>query len=281
MDKVTSVKFSQFLALKRYSPKTIEIYANRVSKFQDFVGETPIERLDAQAIIIKSLDFVRCRNYGTSTHKQVMGALKLFYCHFLGVKISFAPVYPSRRQRFLPQILSKEEVAGIFSVTQNLKHKTILMTIYALGLRRSELIHLKISDIDGQRMLVHIKNAKGAKDRVVPLSQKLLAQLRKYYRAYKPHHFLFYGTNQQKYSESSLRNIFAKACNRANIKKQVTLHGLRHAYATHLLDSGVDIRIIQELLGHNNIKTTMRYTHVTNRSIQHLKSPLDFLEIEP
>ena len=180
----------------------------------------------------------------------------------------------------MPQILAKEEVAKIIGKTKNHKHRTILLTTYALGLRRSEVINLKVADIDGNRKLVHIKNAKGHKDRVLPLSDKLLRLLRDYYKDYRPKEYLFYGTDHGKYSQTSLRSIFKKACRTASIKKHVTFHSLRHAYATHLLDSGVDIRMIQELLGHNSIKTTMRYTHVTTRCIQNIQSPIDFLDLD-
>jgi len=151
----------------------------------------------------------------------------------------------------------------------------MLMTCYGLGLRRSEVLDLRINDIDGGRRLVHIKNAKGNKDRIVPISEKLLVLLREYYSAYKPRGYLFYGIKHDRYSETSFRNVFTQACKRANIRKNVTIHSLRHAYATHLMDNGTDIRLIQELLGHNSIKTTMQYTHVTTRSIQNVRNPLD------
>ncbi|MDC6367607.1 MULTISPECIES: tyrosine-type recombinase/integrase [Flavobacteriaceae] len=278
-DKDTFVKFSEFLKLKRYSPSTINTYTSLIHRFQRFVGETPLEKLDHHVIVSKVLDFIKKQRYGTSAHKQLLGALRVFYNEFNSIKIDFTTIYPTRKQKFLPEILSKEEVERMLRVTTNLKHKTILLCIYGLGLRRSELIQLKLSDIDGQRMMVHIKNAKGQKDRVVPLSPKLLAHLRNYYRAYKPNHYLFYGAKKQKYSETSLRSIFRKACREANIKKHVTPHSLRHAYATHLMDSGVSIRIIQELLGHNSLKTTMKYTRVTTKSMRNIKTPVDFLNI--
>ena len=209
-----------------------------------------------------------------------MGALGLFYTDFMRMRVDFSSIYPSRKEKRLPQILALEEVELLILRTKNLKHKTILMTIYALGLRRSKLLNLKISDIDRNRMLVHIKQAKGKKDRVVPLSLKLLEQLREYYKSYRPKIYLFNGRKGEPYSTSSLRSIFTSACQRAKITKYVTLNSLRHAYATHLMDAGVNIRIIQQLLGHANIKTTMRYTRVTTRSVQNVTSPLDFLNIE-
>ncbi len=279
-NKDTFVKFSEFLALKRYSSSTIRTYLSMVNKFQEFLGLVPVERLNNDAIVIKTMDFIHAKGYSASSHKQVLGALGLFYVDFMRIRVDFSNIYPSRKEKRLPQILALEEVELLILRTKNQKHKTILMTIYALGLRRSELLNLKISDIDGNRMLVHIKQAKGKKDRVVPFSHKLLKQLREYYRGYRPKIYLFNGPKGEPYSTSSLRSVFASACKRANITKYVTLHSLRHSYATHLMDSGVDVRIIQQLLGHANIKTTMRYTHVTTRSVKNINSPLDFLEID-
>lgn len=277
-DKVSFVKFKEILELKRYSSNTTRAYLNMLFAFQKFVGKTPIERLDSSYIILRASGFIKKKNFSTSSHKQLLGALKLYYNEVFQRNVDFSMIYPTRSERFLPQILSKEEVVRLFKNTNNLKHLTILKTIYALGLRRSEVLNLKISDIDGKRKLVHIKNAKGKKDRIIPLSDKLLTQLREYYKIYKPKKYLFYGAGKEQYSTASLRNVFVKACNRAKITKKVTLHSLRHTYATHLMDSGTDIRMIQELLGHDSIKTTMRYTHVTTRSIRDVKSPLDFLE---
>lgn len=279
-DKDTFVKFSEFLSLKRYSQSTIGAYLSMVGKFQEFLGLVPMERLNGDIILIQTMDFIKAKGYSASSHKQVLGALGLFYVDFMRIGVDFRSIYPSRKEKRLPQILSLEEVGSIIAKTENLKHKTILMTVYGLGLRRSELRNLKISDIDGNRMLVHIKQAKGKKDRVVPLSIRLLEQLREYYKCYRPKIYLFNGPKGEPYSTSSVRSIFASACQRARIAKYVTLHSLRHAYATHLLDSGVDIRIIQQLLGHVNIKTTMTYTHVTTRSVQNVTSPLDFLHID-
>jgi site-specific recombinase XerD len=162
-------------------------------------------------------------------------------------------------------------------LTKNLKHKAMLTTIYALGLRSGELINLKMSHIDKHRGTIIIKAAKGKRDRLLPFPESLKIMLREYYVKYKPKSYLFEG-QKKKYSPASLRAVFKSAMNRAGIRKEVTLHSLRHAYATHLLESGTDLRLIQELLGHNNIKTTMLYTHVSKRSMLQVKSPLDFLK---
>ncbi len=277
LDKDTFQKFGELLQLKRYSPNTIKTYVNMVVIFQKFIGRTPIERLNKENISISIIKLIKHKNYSTASHKQLIGALNIFYRDLFNRPIDFSPIYPARKQYTLPEILSKEEVRSIIEVTTNIKHKTIIMTIYALGLRRSELINLNISDIDSKRGVVHIKKGKGSKDRIIPLSKKLLSQLRTYFKIYRPEQFLFCGAKKNKYSAASLRNIFKSSCKKASINKHVTLHSLRHAYATHLMDNGTDVRLIQELLGHNSIKTTMRYTHVTTKSIKNIKSPLDFL----
>ena len=187
-------------------------------------------------------------------------------------------MYPTRKPQPLPDILSVDEVKAILSVSQNLKHRTMLTLIYALGLRSGELIRLKIADIDGKRQVVHLKGTKGNKDRLLPLSEKLRDVLRIYYQKYRPKEYLFNGQKSATYSPQSLRKVFATACRKANIRKKVTLHSLRHAYATHLLEAGTDVRVIQQLLGHNSIRTTMIYTHVTTHNLMKVPSPLDFLD---
>ncbi|MGC8859565.1 MAG: tyrosine-type recombinase/integrase [Ignavibacteria bacterium] len=174
--------------------------------------------------------------------------------------------------------MSKEEIKRIITAPQNVKHRTMLSMIYTCGLRRGELLNLKIDDVDSKRHMLIIRNSKGYKDRQVPISDKTIEMLREYYKVYKPKTWLFEGQqNSEPYSETSLQKVLHKAVNDAGIKKPVTLHWLRHSYATHLLESGVDLRYIQELLGHKNSKTTEIYTHVTEKSLQKIKSPFDDL----
>jgi integrase/recombinase XerD len=178
----------------------------------------------------------------------------------------------------LPNVLSKEEVKAILESTKNIKHRAMLSLIYSCGLRCGELIHLKPTDIDSKRNLVIIRNGKGRKDRIVPLSPKILDLLREYYKSNKPKIYLFEGQFEGiMYSDRSLQLVLKQSLQTANIKKPVTLHWLRHSYATHLLESGTDLRYIQELLGHNSSKTTEIYTHVSTKSLQQIKSPFDDL----
>jgi site-specific recombinase XerD len=160
-----------------------------------------------------------------------------------------------------------------------LKHRAIISTTYALGLRIGESLSLKISDIDSDRNIVHIKNAKGNKDRIIAFPDSLRTMLRTYFKEYRPKIYLFEGINGGKYSNSSIGQVLRRTVKRTNIKKRITLHTLRHSFATHLLESGTDIRFIQEILGHNSPKTTMIYTHVSSKAITEIKSPFEDLDL--
>ena len=193
-------------------------------------------------------------------------------------KIEIDKIHRPKRAKVLPNVLSKEEVKKILDAHSNLKHKAMLSMIYSCGLRRGVLLNLKFSDIDSKRNIVLLKNAKGKKDRIAPLSPKILAMLRTYYKEYKPKNWLFEGQKQgEQYSEKSLQSVLKQALQKVGITKPVTLHWLRHSYATHLLESGTDLRYIQELRGHSSSKTTEIYTHVSTKNIQQIKSPFDDL----
>ena len=187
-------------------------------------------------------------------------------------------IHRPKREKKLPNVLSKEEVKAILDAHSNIKHKMMLSMIYSCGLRCGELLALQPVHIDSKRNIVLLKNSKGKKDRIAPLSPKILEMLREYYRLYKPTTYLFEGqTEGTPYSDKSLQQVLKQALDKAKITKPVTLHWLRHSYATHLLESGTDLRYIQELLGHNSGKTTEIYTHVSTKSIQQIKSPFDDL----
>jgi Site-specific recombinase XerD len=177
----------------------------------------------------------------------------------------------------LPKFLTKSEVKKVLEATLNIKHKAILTTIYSCGLRLSELIELKISDIKTEENILLVRQGKGNKDRVVTLSSKLIELLREYYKMYKPKVYLFEGSRGGKYSKRSVQQIMKYSVEKSGINSPATVHSLRHSYATHLLESGIDIRIIKELLGHSNIKTTEIYTHITDVNKNKIKSPLDYL----
>ncbi|GMN09504.1 site-specific integrase [Croceitalea sp. MTPC9] len=270
--------FEQLLKIKRYSTNTINSYVGLLVAFDSFIGENhEIHRLDNSFLFQKLREIILKRSYAYTTQKQLLSALKLYMQEIHSVNLDLDTLRPRKPQRVLPDILSLKEVKLMFDLTKNLKHRAMLTTIYALGLRSGELLNLRVSHIDKDREIITIKAGKGKRDRQLPFPESLRIILREYYKQYKPKSYLFEGQKKQ-YSSASLRAVFINACKRADIKKDVTLHSLRHAYATHLLESGTDLRLIQELLGHNSIKTTMLYTHVSKRSLLQVKSPLDFLQ---
>lgn len=274
----TFLGFQQLLTIKRYSTNTIESYIGLLINFQKFIGhEQPLQEIEPNLIIDIFKKFMLQSAYSQSSQKQLTSALKLYFSEMRGATLDFSSVATRTAQRSLPQILSLQEVKRILDALDNEKHRAMLTTIYALGLRSGELINLKVTSVDGDRNQISIQMAKGRKDRVLPFPEKLKTVLRSYLKKYKPTDYLFEGQRKDAYTPSSLRAVFNKACKEAGIKKNVTLHSLRHSYATHLMDAGTDVRIIKELLGHNSIKTTLIYTHVTQRSLDKVPSPLDFL----
>ena len=184
-----------------------------------------------------------------------------------------------KKEKTLPVVMSEEETIRVLRAIENVKHKAILMTIYSAGLRISECINLKIKDIDSKRMQIRIEQSKGKRDRYTILSEKTLIILRTYFMEYKPKDYLFEGQKGGAYSSRSIQNIFKAAVLKAKIQKEVTVHTLRHSFATHLLENGTSLRYIQSLLGHSSSKTTEVYTHITTKGMEQLKSPMDLLDI--
>jgi len=225
------------------------------------------------------LYLIKERKCSYSHCNQVINAIKLYAKIANNVDYKKFIYFPRpKTENKLPKVLSKEEVKLLFSQMNNRKHKCELMIAYSCGLRVSEVMNLKVSDIDSKRMLVMIHQGKGRKDRITTLSDTMLVELRDYYKEYKPKQWLFENPSKSgPISTRTLQTIFNKAKVKANIRKEVTFHSLRHSYATHLLEAGVDLRYIQELLGHANSKTTERYTHVSTRSLLNIKNPLDSL----
>jgi site-specific recombinase XerD len=218
------------------------------------------------------------RKVSSSTQNTAINAIKFYYERVLGGKRRFYALDRPNTEKTLPTVLSTEEIAAIMKATQNLKHKAILMLIYSGGLRISEATNLKISDIDSARMQIRIAQSKGNKDRYTLLSHKTLQVLREYAKQYHPKDYLFEGAEGGPYSTRSIQEFFKEVCQRAGIKKRVTVHTLRHSFATHLLENGTDLRYIQALLGHESSKTTEMYTHVTTKGFFAIKNPLDNLE---
>jgi integrase/recombinase XerD len=271
-------KFTQWLKSKRYSANTIKTYTDAVRIFLKHMDGKPADEITPGDIIRFNNAYILKNGYSASYQNQVVNGLKLFFQTVENRKIEIEDIHRPRREKRLPNVFSKQEVKKLLDKTNNLKHKAMLSLVYACGLRRSELLNLKLTDLATDRKLLIIKNAKGNKDRVVPLSEKVTALIRDYYKAYTPQFWLFEGQFAgEKYSERSLQKVFTNALESAQIKKPATLHWLRHSYATHLLESGTDLRYIQELLGHKSSKTTEIYTHVSTNQIQKIRSPFDDL----
>lgn len=270
--------FSERMKMQRYADNTIKSYTDYVSQFLKAMHQfeklslIPIPNIEEY---IK--DKVHNGGISMSYQRSLIGAIKKLYLLLLNKDIAIEYLLPKRSQHKLPNFFSKDEIRTIFEVTHNIKHKAILMTIYSCGLRLSELLNLRIQDVRSSDQILRINQSKNNKDRIVYLSDKLLDVLREYYAAYKPKEYLFEGESNGQYSERSVQLILKKALKNGNISSPGSVHTLRHSYATHLIQSGIHIRVVQELLGHSSIKTTMIYTHVTDVDKKSTPSPLDFL----
>lgn len=273
-------KFRQIMELKGYSPNTINAYSSCLKLFQQATHIKYWNSLTDTQLYRICFDFFTLKRMSYASQKQMLASLILFYRIMFNRELALANFRPTRKAFKLPVVLAKKEVEVILGKTENLKHKAILATLYALGLRSGELRNLKITHLDGERNTVSIHNAKGKKDRQLMFPGTLKKLLRKYYLEYKPKTYLFEGAEHEPYSASSLQSVVKKAAKKARVNKVVTPHTFRHSFATHLLESGTDIRIIQKLLGHKSIKTTMIYTHVSVSEIKHVESPLSTVQFD-
>jgi integrase/recombinase XerD len=272
-------KLRLWMTHKRYSDSSIKSYLDATKSFLKFVSPKPWHEIGNQDMVDFVNDYVIKRNLSYAFQNQVINAVKIFFREVVHTQFDVDRFERPRTEHKLPNVLSKAEVKAILTVLINQKHRVMLSIIYACGLRRSELLNLKPGDIESSRGLLIIRQSKGKKDRVVPISEKTISMLRDYYKIYRPKTWLFEGQLAgEQYSEKSLQSVLKQAIRKANITKPVTLHWLRHSYATHLLENGTDLRFIQELLGHKSSKTTEIYTHVSTKSLQNIKSPFDDLE---
>lgn len=274
----TLENFKLWMRSKRYSENTIATYLDAAKSFLVFFKDKALQEISNDDVIVYNNEYILRNNLSPSYQNQVVSALKLLFITVGDRKIEIENIHRPKRARILPNVLSKDEVKAILEALPNLKHRTMLCLVYSCGLRRNELLQLRLTDIDSKRNLVFINQAKGRKDRIVPLSPKILELLREYYKYYKPKSWLFEGRIiGEPYSEKSLQSVLKYAVYKAGIAKPVSLHWLRHSYATHLLESGTDLRYIQELLGHSRSQTTEIYTHVSTKSLQQIRSPFDDL----
>ncbi|NMB83555.1 MAG: tyrosine-type recombinase/integrase [Ignavibacteria bacterium] len=263
--------FREVLSLRNYSQSTIKTYLKAVDQYNKFVNlQKP-----AQDSLYKFAVQLKEKNLSFSHIKNSVMAVKLYSEIIFNQKLNSDFLHGYRKERKLPDVLSIEEIKQVIDCIENLKHKTIISLIYSCGLRISECVNIKISDIDSKRMMIKIAESKGNKDRYVPISNKMLSLLREYYKQYRPKEFLFEGQVQKYYSVRSIQSILKSALAKTKIKKSISVHSLRHSYATHLLEQGTDISIIQKLLGHKDIKTTLLYTQISKTQLTKINNPFD------
>jgi site-specific recombinase XerD len=268
------------LVLRNYSPRTIITYGELLSKLENSL-QLPVDKIT----INQFKDYLHKRitvdGVSTSTVNQLIGVYKIVQVDILKRDWETIKVKRPRRTKKLPVVLSKQEVQALINTTANIKHKAILMLAYSAGLRLNEILHIKPSAIDSARMQVHVVQGKGKKDRYTILSGKALDILRQYYKLVRPARYLFepQGHKGEHLSENTLNSIIKASAAKAGLKKQISFHTLRHCFATHLLENGVNLRLIQQFLGHTSLKTTAIYLHLANIEIASVVSPLDNMDV--
>jgi len=267
--------YKRYLTGKRYSESTIGTYTFLITDLVSYYDKKDLSTLTNRDIELYIEDVYIKRNYSISKQRQFISALKVFIMFYPEICINELALVRPKKSKILPTVLSKHEVINLIRCTRNLKHRAIIGLIYSCGLRISELINLELRDIDIQRKQLLIKNGKGRKDRYIILAESFLPILQNYLMTYEPKRYFVEGRKGGLYSAVSIRSFLKTSCRLAQIKKRVTPHTLRHSYATHLLENGIDIRYIQELLGHIKPETTMIYTHVSKKDLLQIESPLD------
>jgi len=269
-------KLSDWMKYKRYAQNSIDNYVSCIGKFLKHFEKTATKPSEISSEKIK---IFLSKFTGANTHKAYLCAIKLFYDKIGNQPNKLDKIEYPKQSKKLPIVLSQDEIQKLFDVCTNLKHKVILTLLYSCGLRVSELINLKWQHIDRSRMIINIIAAKGNKDRQVALPSTIIPLLEKYYWIYKPKEYVINGQFKLQYSETSILNVVKNNACRAGIKKRVYTHLLRHCTFTHMVEQGTDINIIQKLAGHNNVKTTMIYCHLSDNLISKVKSPIEFIRI--
>jgi integrase/recombinase XerD len=263
----------------RYSILTRESYLSALKFFFRYFSPREPMEITEDEISLFIYDYIIRLGYSASYQNQMVSAIKTFYLISGKGKVNPDFIERPRRSRTLPKVFSKEEVSRILNSARNSKHKLLLWLIYSCGLRRSEVTNIKLIDLDRERSIIHIREGKGRVDRIVPVSAKVWEKTDEYLRSYRPRVYIFEGQSGGRYSSESVYRVFKDAMLRAGIKKDVGVHSLRHSYATHLHENGLDIRYIQELLGHKSSRTTEIYTHVSRRNLMQVRSPIDDLDV--
>lgn len=284
LDKIAPVnikeleRYRDILKLKAFSPNTLRTYCIEFAQLLYILKDIPVNTLTAERLQSYFLYCVKELQLSENQIHSRMNAIKFYFEKVLHLEKMFFDIPRPKKPSSLPKYLNTDEIKLLFSVTQNLKHLLLLQLCYGMGLRVSEVVTLKIVDIDSKSMKVLVQKAKGKKDRYVNLPNSVLDLMRQYYKEYSPKEFLFEGQYGGQYSVRSAQLVFTQAMKKAGINKKIGIHGLRHSYATHLLEYGTDISLIQKLLGHNDIKTTLVYTQVADKSLAKIISPLDYID---
>lgn len=276
-NKSEFVKFRNALTQKAFSPNTIKTYLTEFAQLLILLKNYPVNELNADRLNAYFLYCIKTLKHSESQVHSRMNAVKSYFKLVLGKETVFEKVIRPKPAKQLPKVLSKQEVVKLFAVVSNLKHLLILKMAYGMGLRVSEIVALKVSHIDLNRKKAHIVLSKGKKDRYVNFPESLIPLYLDYLKAYQPTTYVFQGQYSEQYSVRSAQAVFRTSMNKARITKRVGIHGLRHSYATHLLEAGTDMVFIQKLLGHNHIKTTEVYAKVSNKILSNVQSPLDAL----
>jgi site-specific recombinase XerD len=273
-------KFRQWMQQRRYADQTIRTYASMLETFLSHFPGRDIVDIGIRDIEEFNYYHVIGKGFSASYQNQMINAIKLFYLKMLGINFGLKELERPRRGRPLPKVISKEVVREMLQGIGNLKHRAALSMIYSLGLRRGELLNIRLQDLNSRDLTLSVRNAKGKKDRVLPVPEKLMKLVITYYRAYRPEKWLFEGARPcQPYSGTSLGKIFHRYLGKVLKNHNFTLHCLRHSFATHLLEAGTDLRYIQEMLGHKSSRTTEIYTHVSTKSLRNVKNPIEDFEI--
>lgn len=270
----------QKLTIRNYSKRTIQSYLSAINHFANWLIQEKVTTVNDRIVEKYLFELKENKKRSISAMKQSVAAIKFVFSNVLEQKVPDVLNIRFRKEERIPVVLSENEVTTILNSVENIKHKSILMTIYSAGIRLNELLSLQVEDVDFDRNLIIVKQGKGRKDRQSVLSKSLKGILFKYLDKYRPSKYLFEGQSGGKYSASSVQAIMKRAVKKTGIKKHATVHTLRHSFATHLLENGTDIRFIQELLGHKRLETTQIYTHISKVAFERIKSPLDRLKLK-